>query len=78
MPTKKKVALLYGGRSVEHGVSVNSARNIFENFDKERFEVLPIGISKSGQWFLNNTVSKDIEQGKALGLILDPHSPGFL
>jgi D-alanine-D-alanine ligase len=78
MPTKKKVALLYGGRSVEHGVSVNSARNIFENFDKERFEVLPIGISKSGQWFLNSTVSKDIEQGKALGLILDPHSPGFL
>jgi D-alanine-D-alanine ligase len=75
---KKVVALLYGGRSVEHGVSVNSARNIFEYVDRERFEVLSIGISQSGQWFLNASVNKDIEQGKALGLILDPHSPGFL
>lgn len=78
MANKIKVALLYGGRSVEHGVSINSARNIFEYFDRERFEVLPIGISKNGQWFLNTSVNKDIEQGKALGLILDPHSPGFL
>jgi D-alanine-D-alanine ligase len=78
MSNKKKVAILYGGRSVEHGVSVNSARNIFEFIDKTRFEPLPIGISKSGRWFLNTTISKDIEQGKALGLILDPQSPGFL
>jgi D-alanine-D-alanine ligase len=78
MSNKKKVAILYGGRSVEHGVSINSARNIFEYIDKSRFEPLPIGISKTGQWFLNTTIGKDIEQGKALGLILDPHSPGFL
>ncbi len=78
MSNKKKIAILYGGRSVEHGVSVNSARNIYENIDKSRFEALPIGISKTGQWFLNTSIDKDIEQGKALGLILDPHSPGFL
>jgi D-alanine-D-alanine ligase len=77
MSKKKKVAILYGGRSVEHGVSVNSARNIFEFIDKEHFEVLPIGITKSGQWFLTSNVTKDIEQGKALGLILDAQSPGF-
>lgn len=62
---------------MEHGVSVNSARNIFEFLDKNKFEALPIGISKSGQWFLTQGVHKDIEQGKALGLILDPHRPGF-
>ncbi len=78
MSKKKKVAILYGGRSVEHGVSVNSARNIFEFIDKERFEPLPIGISKSGQWFLTQGVTKDITQGKALGLILDAQSPGFI
>jgi D-alanine-D-alanine ligase len=78
MQKKLKVALLYGGRSVEHGVSINSARNIFEFIDKTRFEPLPIGISNTGQWFLTNGVSKDMEQGKALGLILDPHSPGFM
>lgn len=78
MSKKKKVAILYGGRSVEHGVSVNSARNIFENINKDRFEPLPIGISKTGQWFLTSGVTKDIGQGKALGLILDAQSPGFI
>lgn len=77
MPVKKIVAILFGGRSVEHGVSVNSARNIFEFLDKNIFEPLPIGISREGQWFLLNGVHKDIEQGKAMGLILDPHNPGF-
>lgn len=78
MSNKKKVAILYGGRSVEHAVSVNSARNIYEYIDKDNFEPIPMGISKSGQWFLTNGVSKDIEQGKALGLMLDPVNPGFV
>ncbi|MEO5600955.1 MAG: D-alanine--D-alanine ligase family protein [Cyclobacteriaceae bacterium] len=78
MSKKKKVAILYGGRSVEHGVSVNSARNIFEYINKDRFEPLPIGINKSGQWYLTSGVTKDIGQGKALGLILDAQSPGFI
>jgi D-alanine-D-alanine ligase len=78
MSNKKKVAILYGGRSVEHAVSVNSARNIFEFIDKAKFDPIPLGISKSGQWFRNNSVSKEIEQGDPLGLILDPSKPGFL
>ena len=78
MSKKKKVAILYGGRSVEHAVSVNSARNIYERIDKNQFEPIPLGISQSGQWFLTTSVNKDIEQGKALGLILDAVSPGFV
>ncbi|MFZ2904715.1 MAG: D-alanine--D-alanine ligase family protein [Cyclobacteriaceae bacterium] len=78
MAGKKKVAILYGGRSVEHGVSVNSAKNIIEFIDKEHFEPLAIGISKNGQWFLTKTVDKEIEQGQALGLILNPDKPGFI
>ncbi len=78
MTKKKKIAILYGGRSVEHAVSVNSARNIFEFIDKDHFEPQAIGISKNGQWFLTSGVSKDIEQGKALGLMLDAVNPGFL
>src|SRR5687768_16439061 len=78
MSKKKKVAILYGGRSVEHAVSVNSARNIYEYINKDKFEPVAIGISKSGQWFLTNGIGKDVEQGKALGLILDPASPGFI
>jgi D-alanine-D-alanine ligase len=78
MPKKKKVAILYGGRSVEHAVSVNSARNIFEFLDKSKFEPLPIGISKSGQWFLTEGVSKDIQKGQTLGLSLNAGKPVFL
>jgi D-alanine-D-alanine ligase len=78
MPVKKTVAILYGGRSVEHGVSVNSAKNVSEFLDKSRFEMLTIGISRSGQWFLTIGVQREIDRGKALGLLLDPHNPGFI
>lgn len=78
MPAKKKVIILYGGRSVEHAVSVNSARNIYQYIDKKQFQAIAVGISKKGQWFLTDGVSKDIEKGKALSLILNPEKPGFI
>jgi len=73
--SKKKVAILFGGRSVEHGVSINSAKNIFEYIDRERFEPIPIGISTRGTWYLNTSVSKDIEKGEPLSLSLDATRP---
>lgn len=75
--TKKKVAILYGGRSVEHGVSINSARNIHEFLDKDKFEPFLIGISKKGGWYLASHVSKDIETGSALSFSLNPSYPYF-
>lgn len=78
MAGKKRVAILYGGRSVEHGVSINSARNIFEFIDKNKFEPIPIGIDKKGQWFLTEGVDKSIDKGKALGIQLNPSAPEFI
>ncbi|HMG90384.1 MAG TPA: D-alanine--D-alanine ligase family protein [Chryseolinea sp.] len=78
MARKKKVAILYGGRSVEHAVSVNSARNIFEFLDKNLFEPVPIGISKEGQWFIKSEVNKEIENGDPIGLTLHPGNPEFI
>ena len=75
---KTKVAILYGGRSVEHGVSINSARNIAANIDNNKFESLLIGISKQGVWYLTPSVTKDIEQGKKLSLQLNPAAPAFV
>lgn len=72
---KIKIALLYGGRSVEHGVSINSAKNIFEYIDKKKYEVYPIGISTKGVWFLTPIVQKEIEEGKPLQLSLNPQKP---
>ncbi|HNT50922.1 MAG TPA: D-alanine--D-alanine ligase family protein [Cyclobacteriaceae bacterium] len=74
---KTRIAILYGGRSVEHGVSINSARNIFQYIDKNRFEPIPIGIALSGIWYKTETVSKEIENGERLSLALNPEAPLF-
>jgi D-alanine-D-alanine ligase len=74
---RQRVAILYGGRSVEHGVSINSARNIFEYIDKEKFEPLALGISQQGTWYLGDVVSKEIERGKEISLRLNPQHPEF-
>lgn len=72
---KIKVALLYGGRSVEHGVSVNSARNISEYIDKASFTIVPIGITQQGVWHLTDSVTRNIRAGKRLTINLDPQHP---
>ncbi|HLX97882.1 MAG TPA: D-alanine--D-alanine ligase family protein [Roseiarcus sp.] len=47
-----RVALLFGGRSAEHDVSVMSARNVFRALDPERYETVAIGIDRAGAWRL--------------------------
>ncbi len=62
---KIRVAVLYGGRSSEHEVSLLSATNVIQNLDRSRFEVVPIGIDKQGAWFLGEDISKlSNESGK--------------
>ena len=51
MPSKLTVGILYGGRSVEHQISVKSAKNVFDYIDKNRFNVVLIGIDKRGKWY---------------------------
>jgi D-alanine-D-alanine ligase len=48
MVERLRVALLFGGRSAEHDVSVMSAANVFRALDPARYETLPIGITRSG------------------------------
>ncbi len=50
MAKKLRVGILFGGRSGEHEVSLLSAASILKAIDKKKFEVVPIGISKTGQW----------------------------
>jgi len=59
----KKVLLIYGGKSVEHEISVRSAKNVFENIDKNKFEVILVGISKVGVWHLTKNMDQTIESG---------------
>ncbi|HXW27603.1 MAG TPA: D-alanine--D-alanine ligase family protein [Xanthobacteraceae bacterium] len=52
MERKLRVALLFGGRSAEHDVSLMSAANVFRALDPARYEVVPIAVSRAGAWML--------------------------
>lgn len=49
----KKVAVIFGGRSAEHEVSIQSARNIILALDKEKYEPVEVFITKTGEWLVN-------------------------
>src|SRR5579859_3570983 len=51
---KLRVAILFGGKSAEHEVSVQSAKNIYTSIDKNKYEVVVIGIDKEGNWYLSS------------------------
>lgn len=54
MGTKIRIAVLFGGRSAEHEVSIQSAKNVYNALDKNKYDVTLIGISKEGRWYLNS------------------------
>jgi len=51
---KLRVGIVFGGKSAEHEVSLQSAKNIVNAIDKSRFEVVLLGIDKQGQWHIND------------------------
>jgi len=51
--SKIRVAVMFGGRSAEHEVSLQSAKNVIESMDRKKYEPVLIGIDKEGRWFLN-------------------------
>ncbi len=53
MKKKLRVGILFGGKSAEHEISVISARNIFASMDKNKYEVVAIGIDKQGRWIFD-------------------------
>jgi len=63
---RTRVALVYGGRSAEHEVSLRSARSIFDTLDRDRYEVVPILISRTGAWFVRPDDPASFEDSAAL------------
>ncbi|MES2218643.1 MAG: D-alanine--D-alanine ligase family protein [Pseudomonadota bacterium] len=68
---KIRVAVLYGGRSSEHEVSLQSATNVIQNLDRSRFEIVPIGIDKQGSWFLGHDPFPQLGESGELQLSAD-------
>jgi len=54
LKSKIKVGILFGGQSVEHEISILSAQSIYESIDKEKYDVVLIGIDKQGGWHFSD------------------------
>lgn len=63
MAGRIRVALIFGGRSSEHEVSCVSARHVAAAMDPERYEVVPIGITRQGRWLLADSSRRALQGG---------------
>ncbi len=73
MGKKIHVGILFGGKSVEHEVSVQSARNVYDAIDKNKYHVTMIGITKDGKWILNPDVTNGVVAAdKGEGIQVNP------
>lgn len=70
---KKKIAVIFGGNSTEYEVSLHSAFSVSENINKEKIDIVPIGITRNGDWYhytgkkekiANNTWFEDNDKAK--------------
>ncbi len=60
---KKRVAVIFGGKSNEHSISLISASNIIRNISTDKYEIVMIGITKKGRWLLYTGDVDSIENG---------------
>jgi D-alanine-D-alanine ligase-like ATP-grasp enzyme len=66
--SKKRIAVLFGGRSGEHEVSLASARNVLSVLDRNKYEIFPVGISQSGSWYSGTNVLDQLGSGNVNNL----------
>jgi D-alanine-D-alanine ligase len=79
---KLRIGVIFGGRSGEHKVSIMSAQSVLTAIDRDKFEVVQIGITKEGSWFVGNDVIESFKSGKheeltPAFLLADPSQPVF-
>ena len=83
-----RVAVVYGGRSSEHGISVVSAGSVLAALDPAKYEVVPVGITPAGGWVLTDGDSArmkidgrsvpSVGAGTAVALTPDPTAKGLV
>lgn len=83
-----RVAVVFGGRSSEHAISCVSASSVLGHLDRERFEVIPVGITPDGAWVLGSLDPAELQihdrqlpsvtGGAALALPADPTRGGLV
>jgi D-alanine-D-alanine ligase len=82
---RTRVAVVFGGRSAEHAISCVSAGSVLAALDPERYEVVPVGITKDGRWVLHDGTAlaidggtlPEVNGGTAVSLVGDPAGRGL-
>ena len=78
---KIRVGVIFGGRSGEHEVSLNSAQSVMKALDPAKYDVVPIGIDKNGRWLTGDVVGA-LTSGKdgsqTATLLPDPQSSALM
>ncbi|MGC1583598.1 MAG: D-alanine--D-alanine ligase A, partial [Candidatus Acidiferrales bacterium] len=81
-PKKLRVGILFGGRSGEHEVSLASAASVIRALDPEKYEAVPIGITKEGRWLAGagaqKLLSDVLKTGERVVLPADPSAASLL
>jgi len=78
MSHRLKIAILYGGKSVEHEISIRSATNVVANIDSKKYDIRLLGIDKAGSWYLNDSINDDVDSGQPVSIKLDASSPNLI
>jgi D-alanine-D-alanine ligase len=77
-----RVGVLFGGRSGEHEVSLASAASVIRGLDPDKYEAVPIGISKEGHWLIGNAAQKMLPEvlkaGQRVVMAADPTDAALL
>ena len=60
-----RLVVLFGGRSAEHEVSCVSALNVLRAVDRDRYEVVPVGITREGRWVAAEEAAAALQAGTA-------------
>ncbi len=71
MTKKIRVGILFGGRSGEHEVSLTSAASVLQALDPEKYEVVPIGITRQGRWLLGPAANSLLPPPELLPSVLE-------
>ena len=80
---KLKVGLIFGGRSGEHEISILSAQGVMGAINQEKYEIVPIGITKDGRWLAAGDPMKALTSGEAAesnpaALLAEPSQRGLI
>ena len=78
---KIRVGVIFGGRSGEHEVSLQSGRSVMTALNKEKYEVIPVGITKDGRWVTGDVVaalSEGWDTAQPAALLPDPQTSSLL